>query len=119
MTKKPEQAKKVVFTFQKSEDYRVFPVNGVWGGVTPRGDLKLDFFVESHLPDSVEHSVTPLGLGPEVQRKPGDRSTTHLTRDVQLGLLISLEHAESIANFILGKVKEARTAASSADERVQ
>lgn len=97
----------IEFVFTKAPDYRVISANGIWGGVTPRGALKMDFTLDSQrTPDSVVHSVTPEGgLGPEIDRKPTERA---VSRELQVGILLSIEHAENVASWILDKVKEAK-----------
>lgn len=97
----------VKFVFSTAPGYRVVAANAIWGGLTPRGELKMDFMIDSVLtPDSVTHSVTPEGgLGPELEREPSQRL---LSRELQVGILLSVGHAENIAQWILEKVKEAK-----------
>ena len=66
--------KKITFRFKKDDNYRLIPVNGVWGGPTPRGDIKVDFFHESpSLPKEVTQALSPDGqLGKKPERKPLD-----------------------------------------------
>lgn len=92
--------------FSTAPDYRIVVANGVWGGLTPRGELKVDFILDSiKTPDSVVHSITPEGgLGPEIERQ----RSSPVSRELQVGVLLSIGHAESIANWILDKVREAR-----------
>ena len=100
------------FLFEHDSDYRIIACNGVWGGPTPRGDFHLDFFVEKiPTPDHVVHTLTKTGLGPEVDREPPvDTGKERLiTRRLQVGVLLSLDHADSIADYIKKTVAEART----------
>ncbi len=61
-TKNVETPNKIGFRFEKDDGYRLVPVNSVWGGPTPRGDIKVDFFHESQpLPEVIQHVVTPEG----------------------------------------------------------
>lgn len=94
------------FFFEYDPHYRLVGANGIWGGITPRGDLQLDFFAESiAIPDTVTNLVTPEGkLGPELGRSPERR----FMRRLQVGVLLSLEQADSIADFIKEKVAEFR-----------
>jgi hypothetical protein len=105
-TKDVEAPKKITFRFQQDEDYRLIPVNGVWGGVTPRGDIKVDFFHEStSQPEVVTQEVTPDGvLGKEVERIP----SKSIDRTVLVGMVLSLEHAESISRWLQDKAREVR-----------
>jgi hypothetical protein len=104
-----DEKKKVKFGFKKSSDYRIIPANGAWGGVTPRGDFTLDFFVEHNpTPDYVVHEIKPAGgLGVEVEREAGGKEDSYLiTRELVGGVLLSLGEAKSLANFILEKCAE-------------
>ena len=93
-------------------DYRLFPANGAWGGVLPKGDFRVDFFVESQLtPSKVISEVAPEGKSlKEIQRVlpiavPENR--TLVRRQFVCGILISVETARSIANFIDERLEHA------------
>ena len=97
----------VKFVFSTAPGYRVVSANAAWGGLTPRGDLKVDFAIDSlRTPDVVVNSVTPGGgLGPEIERQPAERL---VSRELQVGVILSIANAESIANWLLEKVREAK-----------
>lgn len=105
------------FEFSKAPDYRVVAANGVWGGLTPRGELHLDFMLDSiGIPAAVVHSITAEGgLGPEITRQP----PKVVSRELQFGVLLSLGHAESIANWILDKVREAKAKMREGEEKAE
>jgi hypothetical protein len=92
------------FFFEYDPSYRLVGANGIWGGVTPRGDLRLDFFVESiGIPEHVTNLITPDGkLGPELGRTPERR----FSRRLLVGVLLSMEQAESVAEFIQERVQQ-------------
>jgi hypothetical protein len=83
----------------------------VHGGVTGRGDFKFDLFVESSdVPESVTHSITPDGLGPEIAREP-DRP--EIVREMQIGVIMQIEQARGFAHWILERLKLADSKKSS------
>jgi len=96
--------RQVKFQFEYDPGYRVIGANGVWSGITPRSDVRLDFFVESvGIPEQVTHLVTQAGgLGAELNRSPEHR----IIRRLQVGVLLSLEQAESIADFIKAQITD-------------
>jgi hypothetical protein len=98
--------RKITFRFEKDEDYRLIPVNGVWGGATPRGDILVDLFHESStLPEVVTHAMAPGGqLGEEVQRTP----TGEIQRKVLVGMVLTAEQAESIGRWLLETARKVR-----------
>ena len=100
---------KLKIKVEQSKDYKIFPANGVWTGIGPRGDFKLDFFVESGgTPEYVVHEISPEGvLGPEIERKPSeDEGFKTITREMIVGVLLTREQATSLANLILQKCDE-------------
>ena len=101
-----ERLTKITFGFKKDDDYRLIPVNGVWGGMTPRGDIMVDFFHESQsLPEAVTQAVTPDGnLGEELQRAPA----SHVQRTVLVGMVLTAEQAESIGRWLQEKAGAVR-----------
>ena len=104
-----ENSKKVKFRFVRDGEYRLVPVNGVWGGVTPRGDITAEFFHEALIcPVSVTHAVTEAdGLGPEVERQLDDPSS-QVTRSLMFGVVLTPEHAESIGQWLVDKARESQ-----------
>ena len=102
-----ETGQQVEFLFEYDPRYRLVAANGVWVDPTPRGDLRLDFFVEAPtLPRRIMHAFGPEGrVGTELRREP-ERT---FTRRVQLGILVSMDHAESIARSIQDRVAEYRS----------
>ena len=106
---KPE-SKSITFLFETAHDYRIVAANGIWGGLTIRGDLLLDFIIDATTtPEQVENAIVGDTLGDEISRFPPEKS---ITRIRQVGVLLSLTQAESCAHFILEKVKLMRDASS-------
>jgi len=100
-----EKPKKIRFLQNMPEGYKIYPVNGLWGGVSARGDLICHFFLEHiELPKEEVQSVKEDGLLGPVERKPKEELT--MIRDMQVGIVINLEQAVSIANWILQSVKQ-------------
>lgn len=96
------------FDFKRDDSYRLIPVNGVWGGVTPRGDVWADFFYECYaVPEEVTHAVLPEGrLGEELSRQ----GSHDLQRTLLVGMMLTAEQAESIGRWLQAKAREIRTA---------
>jgi hypothetical protein len=99
--------KELKFVYTRAADYRVVAANGVQGGVTGRGDFRFDLFLESaETPYSVTHSITPDGLGPEIGRDP---VRPDIVREVQMGVVMQVEQAKSLAHWILERVRLAES----------
>lgn len=111
----------LTFYFEKDPAYRLVAANGVWGGVTSRGDFKVEFFVESlATPEKVVNELVrgagKTELGDEVQRTPSER---RLVRTLQFGIVCSLDNAQSFGEFLIKKVQEYRTLAEAQETERQ
>ena len=100
-----EHPQRITVLFRKDENYRLIPVNGVWGGVTSRGDIQVDLYHESLMrPSEVTHDLTPQGaIGPETARKP---SQPLIERTVLVGMMLTAEQADSIGRWLRDKAVE-------------
>jgi hypothetical protein len=104
--KNEERPKSIEITYTTDRDYRQTYVNGIVGGMTPRGELRFDLFHEYvEVPNQVTYELTGRGLGEELSKIP---EKSPLVRERKIGLTIPIESAESIALWILDKVKEIR-----------
>jgi hypothetical protein len=98
-----EAPKEIVFRHTQAPDFRTVAANGVHGGVTGRGDFRFDFFVEyTDLPETVTHSVTPDGLGPQIDRTP---ERPDVIRESQVSVVMHIEQARNLARWILERTK--------------
>ena len=96
--------KRVVFAYEKNPAYRVVYANGAHGGMTPKGEYKFDlFFEQAKVPDQVAHSITPDGLGPEVERTP---PAPPVSRELQVGVIMTPAGAKSLAHWILENIRQ-------------
>ena len=105
--KEPERVR---FQFIKADDYRLIYVNGVYGGITPRGELICLFFLE--YVDMLVEEVGSLKDGKlqtdkirkiyRVKHKSGE---IVVRRDLKVGLIIPIHQISSIANWMLDKLK--------------
>ena len=97
-----DSQKKITFRYEKHPDYRVIFANGAVGGTTPRGDIKFDLFIEYlEVPESTIHSITPDGIGPEIERNPPNLP---FTRQSQAGVIMSPGQARALAYWLMGQV---------------
>jgi len=97
------------FLFRRDSAYRMSPVSGAFGGVTPSRQILAEFYVEyQQAPDEIVHQLSPIGtLGEELSRYPNPAGPTYI-REALLGVMMPADVAESIANWLLEKVREAR-----------
>ena len=100
---KPEMTFKYIFTY----DYNPVYINGAHGGVSPRGELVMNFYLERQpLPNAISHEITPAGsIGPETQVEPTDLGRS-LVRQVINGVVVNYQTARELHYWLGEKVKE-------------
>ena len=101
--KKPEMTFKYIFTY----DYNPVYVNGAHGGVSPRGELVMNFYLERQpLPNAITHEITPAGgIGPETEMDPADL-THSVVRHVTNGVVLNYGTARELHYWLGEKLKE-------------
>lgn len=88
-------------------DYKIVPASGIFGGLTPRGELRVDFFTEySPTPPEVQITVSEQGKKiKEIQ----SQSDCDFIRRTFVTIIVPAQHVESFANWFLQKAKEIST----------
>lgn len=88
----------------KTEGYRSYHVDGLFGGLTPNGLLYMELFLErAATPQIVKHKVAPDGtLGDELERigKKG------VIREIEAGLIMHIGAAKIIRDWLDVRIKE-------------
>jgi len=94
---------KYIFTYDYNPDY----INGAHGGVTPRGELVVNFYQERQpLPNAITHELNPSGhIGGEVAVEPEDLNKS-LVRFVSNGIVVNYQTARDLHFWLGEKLKE-------------
>jgi len=102
----PEFKFKYIFTY----DYNPVYINGAHGGVTPRGELVVNFYQERQpLPNAMTHELNPNGtIGREVAVEPEDLNRS-LVRFVSNGVVVNYQTARELHFWLGEKIKEMET----------
>ena len=105
---------KIRFQYVYPEDYQPAPVNGVHGGVTPRGEVVLHFYHERPmLPKVIEHEVTEQGrLGPMVVSQE-DLGKPQFLRVVTGGAVMTIKSAVELRDWLSRQIEHAQSGAMS------
>lgn len=100
---KPE----VRFRYEIAEDYTPVYVNGAHGGVSPRGEIIINFYHERPpLPSAITHEITPAGtIGREIGQEPAEPVNT-LCRAVAAGVILSYDNARNFHHWLGERLKE-------------
>jgi hypothetical protein len=94
---------KLEFTVERADYYRVLAANGCWVGITPRGDLKIDFLIESDfVPPTMTHKVQAGRVTLPPMPDAGE-ITVRATRRLEGAVLLSMVEAKALADLINAK----------------
>lgn len=100
---KPELKFKYIF------DYGYNPVyaNGAHGGVSPRGELVMNFYMERMaLPESITHEINPNGtIGSETAAEPADLAHS-MVRFIEAGVVMNYQNARELHLWLGERIKE-------------
>ncbi len=106
-----DQPVRITTTFVRSPLHRVIHGSGVWGGLTPQGELRISFFNEMlTLPDAAVYDVTPSQSGSSaisevVEERIGGQGPD-TTREIEVDVVVSINVARSIHRWIGEKLTE-------------
>lgn len=94
---------KVDFHYIKANSFQVVFANGVWGGITPRGYIGMNFFSERFpIPKKLVHETKTDGtLGPETSRE----TKTGIIREVNVEVQMDLAVAKGFRSWLDEKIK--------------
>ena len=97
----------IKFKYVYADNYNPAYINGAHGGLTPRGELVVNFYLERlDLPSSITHELLPNGaLGSEVSQEPADTKNS-LVRFIESGIVLSYENARIIHGWLGERIKE-------------
>jgi hypothetical protein len=93
--------KKVRVKYIYDPAYKMVAVNGMYGGATPRGDLRVDLFAEYTEPQSFTVQVEGESA---VEEKP--TGSPIIVRRIQVGFLVSPDHVRTFAEWFSSKADE-------------
>jgi len=116
-TVEERQEAQVVFEYSKDPMFRSTHADGFIGGLTPNGQVHIAFFSERPvLPKRHVFRLNPDGsLGAEVpNEKAGNES---ITRDMQVDVLMTVQAAEGLKNWLDQYIRNLKARAGSGETR--
>jgi hypothetical protein len=103
MTDKPKATKKINFRYLKASNYRSFHVDGIYGGLTGKGLLHMDFYLEKPcVPETEIYSVVPDGLNFESREGPHGE----VIREIEGGLIMDYNMMVATKEWLNTKIKD-------------
>ncbi len=102
MADEPKRKVEVHFEYGRTPGYRNFHVDGIYGGLTPKGVLHMDFFVEKNpIPEKESYLIEGSKLNPSAR----DCSKAVL-REVEGGLIMDYNMMKSMRAWLDTKIEE-------------
>ncbi|HEX8565735.1 MAG TPA: hypothetical protein VF648_08690 [Pyrinomonadaceae bacterium] len=97
-------SQKIQFHFIKSSFFRVIGIDGVLGGITPRGDINATLFSERlPIPDVIEHDLDENGM---LSKKARVVSKKGVVRETEATLVLNSVAARDIGQWLIRKADE-------------
>lgn len=94
------------FTFIKDPLYRRIAANGLWGGISPTGELKFDLFEDvSEFPQTTIVTLTDGEVKSEVNI-PDENGTININRILHIGVSLPISVVPDIITWLQQKVEE-------------
>jgi len=91
----------IKFKYIFPDDYNPIYVNGIVGGITPKAEIVINFFLERHaLPDSQSYKIESDGsLGEEIKSEPQDLKSS-MVRFVGTGIILNYQSAKAFIQWL-------------------
>ncbi len=111
----PKPPTEIQFNFVKSNQHRVIHVDGAWGGVTASGGIHMSVYSERRdIPEKVVLEVEDGKPGKEKQQFR--TSGLEVTREIDATLMMNVETAISIRDWLNQRIEAIRTAMAPAPQ---
>lgn len=104
---KKQEINKLKIKYIFSDDYNPVYVNGAYGGLSPRGDIVINFYFERQaLPNIQTFEMHEGKLGPEIieERDPCDHLGS-MVRYVSNGIILDYRNAKEIHRWLGTHIK--------------
>ena len=92
------------FHYLKTSSYRTYHVDGIFGGLTPQGNLYAEIFLERKpTPTMIRQKVKETGeLGDEVLRE----GKSGFIREIECGLIMNIDSAKDFHKWLGDRIAE-------------
>jgi hypothetical protein len=98
----------ITFKYIFKYDYNPVYVNGAHGGVSPRGEIVANFYLERQpLPNEITHAINPDGsISADVVGVDPENLESTIIRYVSSGVVLNLQNAKALHSWLGDKVAE-------------
>jgi hypothetical protein len=98
----------ISFKYIFKYDYNPVYVNGAHGGVSPRGEIVANFYLERQpLPNEITHAVNPDGsIGADAIAVDPENLNSTIVRYVSSGVVLNYQNAKSLHTWLGDRIDE-------------
>ena len=92
----------ITFKYIFKYDYNPVYVNGAQGGISPRGEIIANFYLERPpLPNEITHAINPDGsIGTDVIAVDPKNLNSSIVRYISNGVVLSHQNAKALHNWL-------------------
>ncbi|MEO6940093.1 MAG: hypothetical protein ABI444_08165 [Candidatus Kapaibacterium sp.] len=103
---KPKAKPSLEFHFLKTQSYRTYHVDGAFGGLTPRGGIYIEFYVERlPTPNLLRQEMNEDGTLGNIL---ATESKHGVIREIECGVALDLTTAEALQEWLGNRITELR-----------
>lgn len=102
---KKKVPKKITFHYTKTPSYRSYHVDGIFGGLTPRGKIYCELFIDRNpTPKTAVHELSEDGyLSGKPIKKTGKDG---VIREVECGIIFDIDTATTFKEWLESKIEQ-------------
>ncbi|AJA89930.1 hypothetical protein OY14_00400 [Borreliella chilensis] len=99
--------KEIIYRFEKAEDYKLVPINNIYGSVTSTGEIFCDLVFEStEISEEIAYTKTKEGVLEEASKELKNGEGKIVLINSFIGISVTKTTARNIAYWLLKKVDE-------------
>ncbi|MFV1976189.1 MAG: hypothetical protein ACC651_10605 [Candidatus Scalindua sp.] len=101
--KKPPE--KIIFHYKKTPSFRSYHADGIYGGLTPRGKVYCEFFIDHNpTPQTATHELSESGY---ISGKPTEKIVKEgVIRQIECGIIFDIETAITFKEWLNDKINQ-------------
>lgn len=110
----------ITFRYIFEDSYNPSYANGVFGGISPSGEIVINFTHERHpIPIEIVHELNENGtVGGEVRRSPEDYNRI-MIRYIVNGVAINLNTAKTLKDWLEKQIQSLESLTPNSDDRTE
>ena len=108
----------ITFKYIFKYDYNPVYVNGAQGGISPRGEIIANFYLERPpLPNEITHAINPDGsIGTDVIAVDPENRNSSIVRYISNGVVLNYQNAKALHSWLGEQIVELERLVSAREE---